>query len=173
MRTRLSTRLFQLHLPLVVTLGHDYRRFNRYIEGLVKFKVCGILQLTRINTPKFGENPCTNKVLNGEQFLKILNYAFRRLLCLNTLFVLGRVTNIHDLCKAQSINRHFCRETFRVLNLAEQSDWLIFLRKNGIVQSRMPATQNRGEGINVPWLFQYTNLSSHIIYKPFLQKIIS
>ena len=94
-------------------------------------------------------------------------------LCLNTLFVLGRVTNIHDLCKAQSINRHFCRETFRVLNLAEQSDWLIFLRKNGIVQSRMPATQNRGEGFNVPWLFQYTNLSSHIIYKPFLQKIIS
>ena len=67
-RTRLSTRLFQLHVPLLVTLGHDYCRFNRYIEGLVKFKVCGILQLSRINTSKFGENPCTNKVLNGEQF---------------------------------------------------------------------------------------------------------
>ena len=93
-------------------------------------------------------------------------------LCLNTLFVLGRVTNIPDFCKAQSINRHFSRETFRVLNLAEQSDWLIFLRMNGIVQCGMPATQNRGEGFNVPWLFQYTNLSSHIIYKPFLQKII-
>ena len=68
MRTRLSTRLFQLHVPLLVTLGHDNRRFNRYIEGLVKFKVCSIRQLTRINTSKFGENLFTNKVLNGEQF---------------------------------------------------------------------------------------------------------
>ena len=49
-------------------IKHHYRQFNRYIEGLVKIKVCGILQLTRINTSKFGENPCTNKVLNGEHF---------------------------------------------------------------------------------------------------------
>ena len=94
---------------------------------------------------------------------------FKRFVCAGTSHEHTRVF-IPDLCKVQSINRQFSRETFRVLNLAEQSDWLIFLRKNGILQCRMHAMQNRGEGFNVPWLFQYTNLSSHIICKPFLQK---
>ena len=98
-------------------------------------------------------------------------YNVKHFVCAGTSHEHTRVF-IPDLCKVQSINRQFSRETFRVLNLAEQSDWLIFLRKNGIVQSGMLATQNRGEGFNVPWLFQYTNLSSHIIYKPFLQKNI-
>ena len=99
-----------------------------------------------------------NFLLNDYIFIYICidSIMFKHFICAGTSHEHTRVF-IPDFCKAQSINRHFSRKTFRVLNLAEQSDWLIFLRKNGIVRSGMPVTQNKGEGFNVPWLFQYTN----------------
>ena len=63
-------KTFLIRPPVLVTLGRDYRRFNRYLESLVKFTVWGIYSTrTRINTSKFGKNPCTNK-----EIMSNLNY---------------------------------------------------------------------------------------------------
>ena len=59
-------------VPLLLTLGRDYRRFNRYLESLVKFKIVAYFTRTRINTSKFGKYPCTNKEIMS-------NSAFHRL----------------------------------------------------------------------------------------------
>ena len=60
-----------------------------------------------------------NFLLNGYIYIYIYidNIMFKHFICAGTSHEHTRVF-IPDLCKAQSIKRHFSRETFRVLNLA-------------------------------------------------------
>ena len=61
----------------LVTLGRDYRRFNRYLESLVKFKVCGILlPVPEYIPPNLVKIHAQIKKLWA---IQILNSAFRRL----------------------------------------------------------------------------------------------
>ena len=73
--TRLSTRLSQL--PLLVTLRHDYRRFNQYLASFVKFNVCIIFLFTPEYIP-----PNLVKIhaqLKKWQAISVSNSAFSQL----------------------------------------------------------------------------------------------
>ena len=73
--TRLSTRLSQL--PLLVTLRHDYRRFNQYLASFVKFNVCIIFLFIPEYIP-----PNLVKIhaqLKKWQAISVLNSAFSQL----------------------------------------------------------------------------------------------